>query len=93
MARRSTKDDPLKKTGFQIRRSVLQGVRDAVEEGAADSQNAFVERALVRELREIRRRRVYEAYAEAADDPAFREDMSSTSNAFDATVGDGLGEA
>lgn len=82
--------DPLRKAGWQVRQSVVDAVREAVEAGAADSQNAFVERALIRELQELRRQRLYEAYAEAAADPAFMADMASTTAAFDATAGDAL---
>ena len=48
--RRPVVGDPLRKAGWQVRQSVAEAVRDAVENGAADSQDAFVERALVREL-------------------------------------------
>jgi hypothetical protein len=82
--------DPLRKTGWQVRQSVAEAVKDAVEHGAAESQNAFVERALIRELRELRRQRVYAAYADAAADPHFMADVDSISAAFDRTVGDGL---
>jgi hypothetical protein len=84
--------DPPRKTGFQIPESVLLAVREAVEEGAAASQNAFVERALIRELKELRRQRVYEAYARAARDPAFRADMEAVSDEFEPTAGDGLAD-
>lgn len=90
MARRTNLSDPPRKTGYQVRQSVLLAVREAVEEGAAPSQNAFVERALVRELKELRRQRVYAAYTRAALDPAFRADMEATSDGFDAAAGDGL---
>jgi hypothetical protein len=82
--------DPLRKTGWQVRQSVADAVREAVANGAADSQNAFVERALIRELRELRRQRVYAAYAEAAADPVFEAEMGAVSAAWDDTVGDGL---
>lgn len=91
-ARHSGKSDPLKKTGYQVRLSVARAVRDAVEQGAAESQNAFVERALVRELKELRRRRVYEAYADAASDPEFRKEMGATTEAYEPAAGDGLRE-
>lgn len=78
------------KAGWQVSASVAEAVREAVEDGAAESQNAFVERALVRELRELRKKKVFEAYAEAARDPEFRHDMEATAKAFDATVSDGL---
>lgn len=73
-----------------MRSSVADAVREAVDDGAADSQNAFVERALVRELRELRRRRVYDAYAAAAKDPLFTSDMDTVAREFEPTTGDGL---
>ncbi len=76
--------------GRQVRQSVVEAVREAVEKGAAESQNAFVERALVRELQELRRQRLYDAYARAAADPVFMEEMRSTSETFEAAAGDGL---
>lgn len=69
---------------------MAEAVKKAVEEGAAESQNAFVERALVRELRELRRRRVYEAYARAASDPAFVAEMKAVTGSFDPVLGEGL---
>jgi hypothetical protein len=72
---------------------VVDAVRRAVDAGAAESQNAFVERALVRELRELRRQRVYDAYAEAAADPAFRAEMRDARTDFDSAAGDGLEDA
>ena len=67
------RDDPRQKTGYQIRRSVVLAVREAVREGAAESQNSFVERALTRELRELRKAKLSAAYTEAARDPLFME--------------------
>jgi len=90
--RRPVAGDPLRKAGWQVRQSVAEAVKDAVEKGAAKSQNAFVERALLRELRELRRQRVYAAYAQAAEDPMFNEDMRSTTAAFESTASDGLAE-
>jgi hypothetical protein len=87
MNRRS---DPPRKAGYQIRTSVFLAVRDAVERGEAESQNAFVERALIRELKELRRRRLYEEYGRAAGDPAFVTDMKAISDAFEPASGDGL---
>jgi hypothetical protein len=91
--RRRTTNDPPRKTGWQVRSSVAEAVKQAVQEGAAESQNAFVERALVRELRALRRQRVYEAYAAAAKDPAFVADMARVSQDLEPAVGDGLGDA
>jgi hypothetical protein len=91
--RRRAAADPLRKTGWQVRQSVAEAVKAAVERGAAESQNAFVESALIRELKELRRQRVYQAYAQAAADPVFLEDMRSTTSAFEASAGDGLARA
>ena len=84
--------DRPRKTGWQVRSSVAEAVKQAVEAGAAESQNAFVEKAVIRELRELRRQRVYDSYAEAASDPAFREDMANVTRAFEPAVAEGLGE-
>ncbi len=83
--------DTPRKTGWQVRSSVADAVRVAVEEGAARSQNEFVERALVEALRDLRRRRVFSAYAAAALDDAFMDDMQAVSASYDPTSGDGLG--
>lgn len=82
--------DPPRKAGYQIRTSVFVAVREAVESGAAESQNAFVERALIRELKELRRRRLYEEYGAAARDAAFLDDMRAVQDAFKPATGDGL---
>jgi hypothetical protein len=87
--RRAT-SDPLRKPGWQVRQSLAEAVKEAVEEGAAESQNAFIERALIRELKEIRRQRACDAYARAAADPAFVEDMRKIAQAFEVTTCDGL---
>lgn len=89
-ARPAVPADNPRKTGWQVRASVADAVRQAVEEGAAESQNAFVERALIRELRELRRRRVYDAYARAAADPSFLKDVKAVTEAFEPSVGEGL---
>jgi hypothetical protein len=81
----------LKKATFQLHVSVLQAIKEAVDTGAAPSANALVEHAVRDMLREVRRSKVYAAYAKAAQDPAFLADMQGTTAAFEDTVGDGLG--
>ena len=88
--RRRVVAEPLKKATFQLHVSVLHGIRGAVEAGVAPSANALVEQAVEDKLRELRRSRVYAAYALAARDPEFLADMDRTTQAFEATVGDGL---
>ncbi len=86
------RDDPLEKTGYRIPRSVVVMVREAVEAGEARSQNELVERALRRELRVVRQRRLYEEYARAAADSAFVDEMVDEASAWTPTLGDGLAE-
>ena len=65
--RADTRDgDRPKKVGWQVRRSVADAVKEAVEHGAAESQNAFVEDALLRRLKDLRREKIHSAYGAAA---------------------------
>lgn len=88
--KRASPDDPLEKTGYRLPRSLVMRIREAVEAGEAKSQNELVERALRRELAQVRRRRLYESYAEAASDPDYLARLGAESEAWDTTVGDGL---
>lgn len=89
----SRRDDPLEKTGYRIPRSLVAMVREAVEAGEARSQNELVERALRRELRAIRQRRLYEEYARAAAVPAFMDEIADDASAWSGVLGDGLAES
>ncbi|MFN2563536.1 MAG: hypothetical protein ABR499_00825 [Gemmatimonadaceae bacterium] len=91
--RRITAGEPLKKATFQIHASVVDAIKAAVQAGVAPSANALVEEAVKDKLRELRRARVYQAYAEAAQDPAFNEDVEDTTRAFEGTTADGLSDA
>lgn len=88
--RRAGGNAPRQKPGWQVPASLAEAVREVVAAGAAESQNAFVERALLRELAELRRERLFAAYAEAAGDPEFNSDMNAVSRSFDSAVADGL---
>ena len=44
----------------------------------------------MRELRELRRRRVYDEYATAANDPSFTAEMEEVTREFEPTTADGL---
>lgn len=79
-----------KKATFRIDESVFAAMKRYVEAGVAASQTALVEDALREYLRELRKKRLDAAYAAAADDPAFMADMRATTEAFEATVADGL---
>ncbi len=88
--RPSNAADPLRKPGWQVHTSVADRVREAVSEGAAHSQNALVEAAIIQYLSELRRQALFDSYAEAAADPEFVADMAAVSRDFDPTVSDGL---
>ncbi len=91
--RRSNASDPLKKVTLRLHDSVATAIRALVDSGQAASADAFIEDAIVAQLRDRRRQRVYEAYAEAAADATFMHEMAQTNRAFDGTAGDGLTDA
>jgi len=86
------RDDPLEKTGYRIPQSLVAMVREAVDAGEARSQNELVERALRRELRAIRQRRLYDEYARASADSAFIDEMAREASDWSTALGDGLTE-
>jgi len=88
--RRSTTADPLKKVTIRLHETVATAIRELVASGGATSADAFVEAAVVAELRERRKQRMYAAYEEAAADSVFMTEMERTNRAFDAAVDDGL---
>lgn len=88
--RRAPSSDPLKKVTLQLSESVVEAIKTIVERGDAPSQNVFVEEAVRDKLRERRRAKLYAAYEEASNDPAFMRDMNSDTEAFDATLCDDL---
>ena len=88
--RPSAPDDPLKKVTIRLHDSVAGAVRALVQSGAAVSADAFIEEAIVAQLRERRRERLFAAYAEAAADAEFMEEQEETTRAFDGTLRDGL---
>lgn len=90
--RRGSARDPLKKTSVQMHTSTLEALKQAVESGAAASQNEFVEAAVVARLRELRREKVYASYRAAAADPAYVDEMGGVAAAFDTAVADGLSD-
>ncbi|MCL5960506.1 MAG: hypothetical protein M1358_14565 [Chloroflexi bacterium] len=71
-----------RKATFTLHEEVLAAVDEAVTRGAASSKNAFVERALLRELKELRRRARRARWEEAAKDPLFRRDIEDVEKGF-----------
>jgi len=71
-----------KKVTFSLHEDVMQAVDEAVARGAAPSKNALVERALVHELRELRRQARRTLWDEAARDPLFLRDLAEVEDDF-----------
>ena len=81
-----------RKVTYQIDAQLVASVRDAVENGAANSMSEFVQDALAQRLAEIRRQEIRSRIAQAGNDPLFVQDVRETTAAFDATLEDGLME-
>jgi metal-responsive CopG/Arc/MetJ family transcriptional regulator len=71
-----------RKVTFSLHEDVLEGLADAVREGAASSKNALVERALRNELRELRRQAQRRRWEVAMKDRRFIRDLEETEAAF-----------
>ena len=71
-----------KKATFNFHPDVLTALDEAMAEGAAPSKNALIERALLRELKELRRRRRQARWEEGAKDPVLLRDISEVDVAF-----------
>ena len=73
---------PARQVTFSLREDVLTAVDQAVDHGVAPTANAFVERALMRELQEVRRQARRAAWDMASRDPLFLHDLADTEVAF-----------
>lgn len=73
-----------------MHKTVAAAVRELVKSGEVPSADAFIEEAVIAQLRELRKARVYAAYAQAAADPLFVAEMEETNRVFDHTAADGL---
>ncbi len=88
--RRRSSTAPLEKRAFTLHADVVEAVKEAVQQGVAQNQSAFVESAIREKLERTKRARFNDAYAAAAADPAFVQEMMLDAEAFDGTVSDGL---
>ncbi len=79
------------KVTCRIDAQLVASVRQAVENGAAESMNEFVQDALTRRLAELRRQGIRRKIQQSGDDPLFVQDVRDAAAAFDATSDDGLG--
>lgn len=71
-----------RKATFNLRTDLLAALDDAMARGVAPSKNAFVERALDKELRELQRQVRQKLWQEGARDPLLLKDVEDTESAF-----------
>jgi len=71
-----------KKATFNLHPDILVALDKAMADGAAPSKNALVERALVKELKDVRRQARQAQWEEGARDPALLRDISEVEVAF-----------
>ncbi|MCK9356864.1 MAG: hypothetical protein M0R22_06950 [Dehalococcoidia bacterium] len=71
-----------KKATFSLTPRVLAALDEAMAANAAPSKNALVERALVKELDELRRRARMTRWEEGARDPLLLKDIGDVETSF-----------
>ena len=71
-----------KKATFNLHLDVLAALDRAMAEGMAPSKNLIVERALVRELKELQRQARQTRWKEGARDPLLLKDINEVEAAF-----------
>lgn len=71
-----------KKATFNLSPGVLLALDEAMAAGAAPSKNALVERALTKELDELRRKVRRTRWQEGAKDPLLLRDIAETETAY-----------
>jgi hypothetical protein len=80
-----------KKATFNLHTDVLDALDEAMSRGAAHSKNALVEKAIVEELNELRRRDRKELWQEAIKDPQFLKDIRNVEADFKHADGETAG--
>jgi hypothetical protein len=71
-----------KKATFSLHLDVLAALDEATTRGAAQSKNALVERALVKELKELQRQMRQARWQEGANDHLLLKDVSEIEATF-----------
>jgi hypothetical protein len=70
------------KRAYNLDEAIIRAVAQALKHGAATSEDAFVEKALKRELRRLRDLHDEAAWAVAANDPEFQREMRELEREF-----------
>ena len=71
-----------KKATFNLHPNVLIALNEAMAKGAAPSKNALVERALIKELKELQRQNRKSRWEEGSKDPLLLKDLEETASSF-----------
>lgn len=71
-----------KKATFSLHVEVLAALDEVMSEGIAPSKNAIVERALLKELKELRKQARQRAWQEGAKDTLLIKDIDDIETAF-----------
>lgn len=71
-----------KKATFNLSTELIEALDEAVSAGAAPSKNAFVERALAAEIRQLEKRTRKARWEQAAHDEAFLKDIGDVEREF-----------
>ncbi len=88
--RRRQDQAPRERTSLSLRADVLNSAKAIVRAGGAENLSAFVEAAIDEKVQRGKQAALNEAYARAANDPAFREDATSVARNFSPAERDGL---
>jgi cytochrome c553 len=71
-----------KKATFSLRSDILAEIDKAMSKGIATSKNALVEQALLKELKELRRKERQRMWQEGAKDTLLLQDIKDVEAAF-----------
>jgi metal-responsive CopG/Arc/MetJ family transcriptional regulator len=71
-----------KKATFNLHTDVLADLDEIMAQGKVPSKNALVERALIKELKEMRRKEREALWQEGAVDPLLNKDIKEVEGAF-----------
>jgi len=82
-----------KKATFNLRTDILTELDKAVAQGEATSKNALVEKALIKELDDIKRENRKKLWQEAAKDPLFLKDIKEVEAEFQSADAETVGKA
>ena len=73
---------PKRKVTYSLPEELVNDIAQVVSEGAAPSYSAFVEDALTDAVNSARERALADAFADAASDQVFLDDIDRTMDAF-----------